>query len=176
MKRILKCRKGSASIINVILVLILLLLSCVVFEYARLMVIAKGVRDNMQASIIAVATDNWDDTYNGVREGYSGGYELVEDSWEEIYDYGDVYNHLEKSLGLESLTNMLIKKEGNKIEYYIYDLDLVITNAQFAPSGEIEEFLVEGYVTLLVPISFGFEHLPPMKINLKLNSEYMSKF
>ena len=48
----------------------------VTFEYMRLMIVAQGVRDSVQSAIVDVATENWDEAYAGLREGYSGGYQL----------------------------------------------------------------------------------------------------
>lgn len=58
-----------------------LILACVVFEYMRLVIVAQGVRDSVQSAIVAVATENWDEAYPGLREGYSGGYQLSGSSW-----------------------------------------------------------------------------------------------
>ena len=48
-----------------------LILACVVFEYMRLMIVAQGVRDSVQSAIVAVATENWDEAYPGLREATS---------------------------------------------------------------------------------------------------------
>lgn len=50
----------------------LLLLMCAMAEFFRLAIIVQGVRDGLQQSVITVATTNYDETYNGLREGYSG--------------------------------------------------------------------------------------------------------
>lgn len=46
------------------------------WEYSRLNIVGFGVRDAVQAAITQVCTDNYDQLYNGLREGYSGGYKL----------------------------------------------------------------------------------------------------
>ena len=51
-------------------VLCCLILACVTFEYMRLMIVAQGVRDSVQSAIVDVATENWDEAYAGLREGY----------------------------------------------------------------------------------------------------------
>jgi len=84
MRRIIKDKQGSAAIFAIVIILCLILLFTVASEYLRLQIIASGVRDALQSSIIAVATENYDEVYNGLREGYTGGYQLDEtDRWEE---------------------------------------------------------------------------------------------
>ena len=79
--KILLNKSGSSAPLALAVVLAVILLSCAVFEYMRLMVISKGIRDTVQAAVIDVATENWDDAYNGLREGYSGGYLLNGTDW-----------------------------------------------------------------------------------------------
>jgi len=69
-RRILKEKKGNALPIACAIVLSLIIIFSAVSEYMRLQIIAKGVRDALQTSVIAVAAQNYDDVYNGLREGY----------------------------------------------------------------------------------------------------------
>jgi hypothetical protein len=171
--RIIKDKEGSAALFAIVIVLCLILLFTVISEYLRLQIIASGVRDALQSSVIAVATENYDEVYNGLREGYSGGYQLNEmDSWEEQIDSGAVFMKLSDKLGLIGET----KYSGGYLEYSLYDLDIQINNASFATSDNNNRFEAEAWVTLLVPLSFGWEHLPPMEIRLKVKAGYSPKF
>ena len=60
--------------LTVALVLALLIALCVLAEFFRLSIIAYGVRNALQESVISVATTNYNEVYDGLREGYSGGY------------------------------------------------------------------------------------------------------
>lgn len=80
-KKILRHTSGNSAPLTLAIILAVIILSCAVFEYLRLMVIASGVRDAVQSAVIDVATENWDDAYNGLREGYSGGYTLSGTDW-----------------------------------------------------------------------------------------------
>jgi len=82
MKKLFRSKCGDGSLIAVVVVISILLISCSVYEYIRLTIIARGVRDAVQSSIISVATTNYDELYNGLREGYSGGYTLDGDNWD----------------------------------------------------------------------------------------------
>ncbi len=173
MNRIMKDRSGNAALFAIIIILCLMLLFTVISEYLRLQIIASGVRDALQSSVIAVATENYDEVYNGLREGYSGGYRLSEtDQWEERVDSGAVITKLSDKLGLIDG----IKYAGEYMEYQLSDLDIQINNAPFAINDNDSRFEAEAWVTLTVPLSFGWDHLPPMEIRLKVDAGYSPKF
>jgi len=172
-RKILKNKQGNASLFAIVIVVSLILLFTVVSEYLRLQIIAGGVRDALQSSVIAVATENYDNVYNGLREGYSGAYILdYRDQWEESLDTGAVLMKLSDKLGLV---------EGRKyasgyLEYSLSGLDIQLKNAPFALNDNANRFEAVAWVTLRVPLSFGWEHLPPMEIRLKVNAGYSPKF
>jgi hypothetical protein len=53
-----------------------------------------------------------------------------------------------------------------------------IRNAPLAPSDPdgIQGFLADVVIRLEVPVSFGGEILPPMRINLRVQAKYMPVF
>lgn len=169
----LKNKNGNAAIFAIAIVLSLVLLFTVVSEYLRLQIIASGVRDAVQSSVIAVATQNYDDVYNGLREGYSGAYALDNDEhWEESLDTGAVMMNLSDTLGLIGGS----KYSGDHLEYTLSNLDIQIRNSPIAPSGNHKKFEADVRITLEVPLSFGWEHLPAMQIRLKVSAGYTPKF
>jgi len=87
-------RRGNALLLACAIVICLLLLSSAIMEYIRLTIIANGVHDALQAAVISVSTGNYDETYNSLREGYSGGYNKVGGAWREKLDKGDMYAEL----------------------------------------------------------------------------------
>lgn len=70
--KIMKDRRGNSTPLTIALILGLLLLICALSEFFRLGIIVSGVRDGLQQAVITVATTNYDEAYNGLREGYSG--------------------------------------------------------------------------------------------------------
>ena len=173
MKQLLKNQDGNAALFAVVIVLVLALLFSVVSEYLRLQIIASGVRDALQSSVISVATENYADVYNGLREGYSGGYALNQsDRWEEQFTTGDVMANLSQTLGLVGGN----KYAGDVLEYRLSDLDIQVHNTPFAPGGNAVRFESEAKITLEVPLSFGWEHLPPLRVRLKVRAGYTPKF
>lgn len=173
MKKLLKSQDGNAALFAIVMVLALALLFSVVSEYLRLQIIASGVRDALQSSVISVATENYADVYNGLREGYSGGYALNQsDIWEEQFTTGDVMANLSQTLGLVDG----FKYAGDVLEYRLSDLDIQVLNSPFAPVGNEVKFESEAKITLEVPLSFGWEHLPPLRMWLKVRAGYTPKF
>lgn len=172
MRKLFRNKEGNVAIQAVVVMLILLLIFSVIGEYLRLQIIAKGIRDAIQASVISVATQNYDEVYNGLREGYSGGYALYDDNWEGSVDEGSVMNELTSLLGL----SFGKKYTGGMVEYGLSELEVKIINTPLAPSNDDKRFESEVYVTLSVPLSFGWQHLPPMTINMKVNAGYTPKF
>ena len=179
LKRILKGKRGNALPLACAIVMSLILIFSAVSEYMRLQIIAKGVRDALQTSVISVVTQNYDDVYNGLREGYSGGYTLAStDKWESKIDIGDVYSYLDNLLGLEKDGAYHFKNTGKEAEYKLSELKVNIINTPLAPSNtdSLEKFQAESYIHLEVPLSFGWDKLPPLQINLKVKAGYTSKF
>ncbi|WP_141499732.1 hypothetical protein [Paenibacillus luteus] len=179
MKWIWKNRAGSGFPLTVAIVLVILLLSCAIYEYLRLSIIASGVRDAVQSSIIAVSTENYAHVYNGLREGYSGGYLLnASNGWREHVTTGDVLERLDQTLGLTAKGSDHIKFAGLNKEFTISELQVLIHNAPFAPSSSAEAPRFEATVTLTleVPLSFGWTNLPPMKSTLTVKAGYTPKF
>ena len=142
------------------------------------MIVAQGVRDALQSAVISTVSDNYDDVYHGVREGYSGGYQPMDSDFEESFDYSDIYDQMDRILGLEQLGDEHIKttSEG-KEEFKIWDLNVEIRNAPLA-KGDIngERFKVDSSIMLEVPVSFGGKLLPPMVIRVKNSAGYTPKF
>lgn len=177
-REVLKDNSGQGVPMILAVVLCCLILACVTFEYMRLMIVAQGVRDSVQSAIVDVATENWDEAYAGLREGYSGGYQLSGSSWSQNVTSGNVYARLQNVLGVEYEGGQYVKYSGEDLEYRLYDLHLEVENAPLAPSvpDGITQLNVTGTITVDVPLSFGFGHLPPMQITMKLNAKYVPRF
>lgn len=177
-KKLFRSKHGGGNLLAIVIVISTLLISCSVYEYLRLMIIASGARNAVQSSIISVATTNYNEVYNGLREGYSGGYTLQGASWNESLDIGDIYGLLDNILGLSCQGGRHIKYSGDTPEYALWGLDVNIQNAPFAPSNTevADKFLVKATIELEVPLSFGWESLPPMRITLKVKAGYTPKF
>ena len=176
LKKAVVDRKGMSYPLTVALVLTLLIVLCVLAEFFRLSVIAYGVRNSLQQSVISVAVSNYDEVYDGLREGYSGGYFMTGDCWEETLDYGDVYTQLDRLLGTNPDGGYHVKWQGNGYEYRITGLHVSIRNAPFAPGNAGQNFEADVSVQLEIPLSFGWEVLPPVRMLIRTKAVYMPKF
>ena len=73
-KQILRGKGGEGFPLIIAITLSLVMIFTGISEYFRLMIVAQGVRDAVQAAVISTVVENYDDVYHGVREGYSGAY------------------------------------------------------------------------------------------------------
>jgi hypothetical protein len=142
------------------------------------MLTAQGVRDGVQSAIISVATENYNDTYASLREGYSGGYVNDGGGFNEQLDLGDVYSRLDDVLGLRREGGYHIKYTEDALEYRVSGLTVTVINAPFAPFDRdaAQKFLAKATIYLEVPLSFGWSNLPPMRITLHCEAGYTPKF
>lgn len=174
LQNILKDRKGHSTPLTIALILGLLLLICAISEFFRLGIIVQGVRDGLQQAVITVATT--DETYNGLREGYSGGYTLSGESWQENLDYDDVYNRLDNLLGTDESGGYHIKEDKSGYEYRLSGLSVDIVNVPLTPGSADDNLEADARITIEIPLSFGWGKLPPLKMELRTRSAYMPKF
>lgn len=169
-------KSGNSTPTIIALILGLLFLVCAMSEFFRLMIIAQGVRDGLQQAVISVATTNYDETYRGLREGYSGGYRLSGEQWVEDLDYDDVYYRLDSLLGTERDGSYHIKEQDGGYEYRISGLRVEITNTGLAPGSASRNFEADARITIEIPMSFGWGMVPPLTMELRTKAAYMPKF
>jgi hypothetical protein len=179
MKRIFTDRRGETSFpLIVAITLALLLIFIGITEYLRLLIIAQGVRDAVQSSVIATVTENYNNVYHGAREGYSGAYQPMAEDFEESLDYGDIYKRLSNVLGLVSDGGYYVKltSSGNT-EYRVWGLSVNIRNAPFAQRDiASDRFIADCMIELEAPVTFAGRILPPMRITVKTSAGYTPKF
>lgn len=174
----IRSNKGYTSApLVVVIALAGMMFFVVLWHIMRLVTISAGVQDAVQSAVIATSVGNYSNVYDGVREGYSGGYRYSGSSWSTAVSTGDVYGRLDTLLGLRSSGGKHNKINSDGTEYAVYGLSVNVDNAEFAPSsGAIKQFSATSYITLEVPLSFCGDILPPMKIRLCVKSKYTPKF
>ncbi len=176
LKNLLSDRKGNSAPMTIALILGLLLLFCVISEFFRLMIIVQGVRDGLQEAVIGVVTSNYDDAYNGLREGYSGGYTLNGNEWKEMLDDDDMYGRLDSLLGTQGQGAYHVKYQQGVCEYRLSELNLYIKNAPLTPGDASRNLEADAMITLEIPFSFGWERMAPLKLTIRAKAVYMPKF
>ena len=177
-RRLLRSKKGfSSAPLAVVIALAGMMFFVVLWQFVRLITISAGVKDAVQSAVIATSVGNYSNVYDGVREGYSGGYRYSGNSWQTAVSTGDVYGRLDQLLDLQSSGGKHVKTNSDGVEYSVYGLSVNVDNPQFAPtSGNISQFCATSYITLEVPLSFCGDILPPMRIQLMVKSKYTPKF
>lgn len=175
-RRLYKDKKGNTTPLTIALILGILFTICALSEFFRLSIIANGVRNALQSAVISVATTNYDEAYNGLREGYSGGYWLSGEQWEENLDYGDIYEQLDELLGTENDGGYHVREGKNGYEYRLSGLSVDIKNVRLRPESAAKNLEVTAKIRLEIPVSFGRESFPPVQMQIKVKSAYMPKF
>ncbi len=176
LKKCLYNRKGNSTPMTIALILGLLLLICAMSEFFRLIIIVQGVRDGLTSAVITVVTTNYDEAYHGLREGYSGGYILLGEHWEEKLDYDDVYRRLDVLLGTKKMGDYHVKIQDQGYEYRLSELEVKVINAPFTPENTSQNLEASVMVTIEIPLSFGWKLVPPLTMNIRTRAAYMPKF
>ena len=99
--KILRSKKGFSAPWTVVIAIAALMFFVVAWQFLRLMTIAAGVKDAVQSAVISTSVANYGNVYDGIREGYSGGYRLSGNSWKEAVSKGNIYGRLDNLLGLQ---------------------------------------------------------------------------
>lgn len=176
--RILKNKSGTSFPMIIAITLALVIIFTGISEYLRLLLVAQGVRDAVQAAVISTVVENYDDVYHGVREGYSGGYQPMAEDFEESLDYGDIYGRLDGIMGLAPSGGYHEQRTADgKLEFRVWNLMVDVRNAPFA-SGDNPSARFEADCTIMleVPVSFGGKLLPPMQMKVKTSAGYTPRF
>ena len=177
-KQILRRKDGAGFPLIIAITLSLVMIFTGISEYFRLMIVAQGVRDAVQAAVISTVVENYDDVYHGVREGYSGAYQPYAGDFEESLDYGDIYDRLDNILGLSYSSGYHEKRTPDgKLEFKVWNLEVDIRNAPLASGDQASaRFEADSTILLEVPVSFGGKLLPPMTIKVKTSAGYTPRF
>lgn len=175
--RILKDRHGSGTILGIGVAVVLLFLFFALLENSRLQSTAQQVRDAVQAAVTETCEEQYADVYDGVREGYSGGYRPSGENWNESLSPADLYARLDTSLGTEANGNTRVKYAGKSVNYRLSGLSAQITNAPFAPDGKnTGQLTCTAEIDLEVPWMFHWNGVPPMHTHLTVKAGYTPKF
>ena len=172
----LRQKKGASLILAIVLIAILFLTLIYMMEYRRVRIISAGVRNAMEQAVTSVAINNAYNSFNGVREGNSGAYELSGEDWRENVSTIDVQNKLVGLLHLQSKNGVFISPnpEGDSYEFAISEVDVIPDNAEFASNTEQAKYLASCRVE--IPFSLGFEAFPPLVIRMEHQSVYVDLF
>lgn len=178
-KIILKEHSGSSMLFAAFIAFGIFVVSLLCYEYAHLSIVSQGIRNAVQDAATQSCSENYARLYDGVREGYSGGYALDgSDRWSQNIDPGDTYGKLDATLKMRGEGAVHTRYDSNgKTEYSISDLSIQMTNTPFAPDDpdNAHKLTCVAYVTLTLPTGFNWG-VPPMQARLRVIAGYSPKF
>lgn len=178
LKKVLRDKQGLGYPLVAAIVLVLLMLMMVGYEYMRLQIIGYGVRDAVQSAVNTVATANYETSFGGLKSGYSGGYERNVTVWLPRLSTGDIYTELDRILGTSPNGSRHTKMAGDAKEFDVYGLTVDVLNAPFKPDHSIrdETLAITTRITLEVPLWFMGVQVDVMKADLVIATNFVAKF
>ena len=167
--------KGNFTPLAVALVIIMLLVTVSVTKFMELWITASGVRDAFEEAMISVVTENYNETYHCVREGYAGGYEPTGYGFYESVDLGNVSGRLGNLLGLTARDDKLVKvNDHGDPDFEISEINVSVSNTHLRTGGEV--FSAEGTLLLEIPLRFEGRVMFQIPIRLKVKARMREKF
>ena len=166
---------GNFTPLAVAFVIILLLATVSVTKFMELWITASGVKDAFEEAIISVVTENYNETYHCVREGYAGGYEPTGSGFYASVDLGDVSGRLELLLGLTRRGDRLVKQNADgEVEWQIGEISVDVNNTSIRTGGEV--FSADGELLLEIPLKYEGRTLFIIPLHLKVKARMREKF
>lgn len=177
-KKVLKDKRGLAYPLVGAIVLVLLMLMMVGYEYMRLQIIGYGVRDAVQSAVNTVTNANYETSFGGLKSGYSGGYERSGTVWQPRLSTGDIYTEMDRILGSFPNGGRHTKMAGDAKEFEVYGLTVDVLNAPFKPGHTVRDatLAITTRITLEVPVWFMGKQVTLMKADLVIATNFVAKF
>ncbi|HEY5557793.1 hypothetical protein [Acetobacterium sp.] len=181
-KRIKGKDEGSMAPLVVVVLLISLLLFCVGWEYLRMVTIVMQLDHAVELSVEGVATENWENIYQGVREGYAGAYTKndVLDGWDDVMTRQNILSQLNEMIDFETVGTSWVKKDDSG--RILFQLEPKETEVKIINTGlgatEREALVIETTNTITVPWMFAGLWLDaePLVIHRTTECQYTPKF
>ena len=174
--------RGEGSILAVAAFLAIFIMLAGIITILRMRIIVSGMRDTAQTAVVSLAAENWDNTYKGRREGYSGAYVTFGyGTWYQNPGYeidsGSVAERMAALLGAayDPATGYYRTAAGGETELEFYVESTIVTNTPLAPGNADRNF--EALVTVRIRVPWGMRFgLPPLEMPVKCSARYMPKF
>ncbi|MCR4597455.1 MAG: hypothetical protein K5678_00310 [Acetatifactor sp.] len=167
-------KSGKSTPLAGAVVIALRLLMLVITEGLKIAVIMSGVKDAFEEAVISVVTENYNETYHCVREGYAGGYEPTGAGFYESLDLGDVRGRLSGLLGLTPEGDALVKKVDGQTEYRVSGIATSVQNTHLRTGGE--KFTAQGELLLEIPVRFEGREVYAIPIRIAVKALMREKF
>jgi len=184
-RSILKDKSGTGNeLYTIIFFLFFFILILFIFEYVRALIIAQGVRDAAQAAIITAATENWDSTYKGRRDGYSGAWHKSRGADEttafiEMIYKEDIAIIMNRIIGASDIGSFNQKWGTNgKVEFRYRITNIVWEHQELKPRDPLSKhFKATATIDLKIPWGFNFnDQGGAIDMEIIVKAIYMPKF
>lgn len=183
-RNLIKDTKGAGGeIYTVIFFLAFFIIALFVIEYVRALIIVQGVRDAAQTAIITAATENWDDTYKGRRDGYSGAWHKSFSQEEaaaftERIDRQDIATIMNGIIGSSSVGNFNQKVTGDgSVEFRYRITNMVWEHQTLRPGSPLSKhFQATVTINIQIPWGFNWTARTPIDLNIRVKAIYVPKF
>lgn len=168
--------RGSMMILTVVVLFCLMMLSCCLLEFTRLITLVDTVQNAFDNSMLAVVSANSESAYGGSREGYSGAYDSVAGSWRSSEVDGDLRMSMQQTLNLNESGEILERIESGLVVYRLDDITYSVSNADFAGSSASESLSAEGTLQMAVPLHLGNLCFPSVIVTIRTNASFRPIF
>lgn len=158
-ERVNKKDDGTMAPWVVVIALVFLLFFCIGWEYLRMITIVLQVDRAVEMSVDGVAKDNWENVYQGVREGYAGAYtkDSATDAWSEVVNKQSVLGQLKETIDFEVVGDTWVKADENGAVLFSLkpkETEVKIINTNLGAS-EGNALVIETTNTITVPWMFA---------------------
>lgn len=173
-EKAIKNEEGSGYLASVVICLILCMLISVGWQIYEITVIGNQIRNYLKDSVRYTVTKNWDDTFSGSRQGYTGAYYWKEGEFQERIDRNDIMNEFAERMGLEKEEEGYRKCRNDETQYWIGELQVKMKNTKFASDSE-DRFEVSASILVKMKIKFLNQEFP-VKFPIRVKTAFSPLF
>lgn len=175
LKKKLLEKKGDLLLQSVGLLIILCVGAGVLFEFARVSIVKRGVRDMVTQAVTAGSAYNLYNAYDGVREENSATWDKIEKTapWEDVVETEDVAARMVELFSMEQEGLTLHKFNGGRLEFSLESMEVKAQNPAVGSRGRKE---ITYTITYTLALPWSWESIPPMRFEMEQESIYRPKY
>lgn len=174
MKKLLRSRRGDVTVQTVAVIMILILMIIPVYHYCRILYICNSVKSSFRDELVKTVTANYHPSYDGMREGNSGAYNLESNVWTDKLNKGSVISDLTNKLSLNQNGTLYDKTDPNgALEYTISNINITVQNAELADNSN--KLSAKATYTITVPIKL-LNNTINQSYNINTDAEFEPTF
>lgn len=172
--KIIKNQRGNGYLASAVSCIIFCMIISVSWQVYEIIVIGNQIRNYLKDSVRYTITKNWDDTFSGSRQGYTGAYYWIGDRFQERIDRNDIMQEFADRMKLEKERDGYRKCIQDKTKYWLGELQVKVKNAKFASISE-DRFEVDASVLVKMQVQFLNQEFP-LKFSIKVKTAFSPLF